>query len=223
MGSVVEEKMSTTPNAEPPTSHAQLRVAGNTSDVKGRTSNILWRIVDLIVAVIFIYAGAIKALDPVQFASDIDNYKILPWPISVALAFYLPWLEIFCGFALVVRLLYRGALSILTTLILTFTLMTIAAKVRGLDITCGCFGHASQNWSFPSKPRLEIDRKASFNFPSGDSSQALHEWFGVTSQQDGSSTLHSMFPLLYRSESRTANRARKAQAGRWPAAILVNF
>ncbi|MFL6544615.1 MAG: MauE/DoxX family redox-associated membrane protein, partial [Candidatus Udaeobacter sp.] len=81
--------MSTTPNAEPPTSHAQLRVAGNTSDVKGRTSNILWRIVDLIVAVIFIYAGAIKALDPVQFASDIDNYKILPWPFSVALAFYL--------------------------------------------------------------------------------------------------------------------------------------
>ena len=112
--------------------------------------NFLWWIIGLIVAGIFIYAGAIKALDPVQFANDIDNYKILPWPISVALAFYLPWLEIFCGFALVVRLLYRGALSILTMLILTFTLATIAAKVRGLDITCGCFGHASQNWSFPS-------------------------------------------------------------------------
>src|SRR5438445_12248409 len=109
-----------------------------------------WRIVDVIVAGIFIYAGAIKALDPVQFASDIDNYKILPWPVSVALAFYLPWLEIFCGFALVVRFLYRGALSILTALILVFTLATIAAKARGLDITCGCFGHASQNWSFPA-------------------------------------------------------------------------
>src|SRR5213593_1116307 len=109
-----------------------------------------WRILDVIVAGIFIYAGAIKALDPVQFASDIDNYKIVPWPISVALAFYLPWLEIFCGFALVVRLLYRGALSILTALILVFTLATIAAKARGLDITCGCFGHASQNWSFPA-------------------------------------------------------------------------
>jgi putative oxidoreductase len=68
----------------------------------------------------------------------------------VALAFYLPWLEIFCGFALVVRFLYRGALSILTALILTFTFATVAAKVRGLDITCGCFGHASQNWSFPA-------------------------------------------------------------------------
>jgi putative oxidoreductase len=74
----------------------------------------------------------------------------VPWPISVALAFYLPWLEIFCGFALVIRLLYRGALSILTALIMVFTLATVAAKVRGLDITCGCFGHASQHWSFPA-------------------------------------------------------------------------
>jgi len=66
------------------------------------------------------------------------------------LAFYLPWLEILCGFALVVRFLYRGALSISTALIVVFTLATIAAKARGLDITCGCFGHASQHWSFPA-------------------------------------------------------------------------
>jgi len=35
-------------------------------------------------------------------------------------------------------------------LIAVFTLAITAAKVRGLDITCGCFGHASQHWSFPS-------------------------------------------------------------------------
>jgi uncharacterized membrane protein YphA (DoxX/SURF4 family) len=110
----------------------------------------LWGIVGLIVSGIFIYAGALKAIDPVQFASDIDNFKILPWPVSVALAFYLPWLEIFCGLGLVFRLFYRGALSILTALILVFTLGIIAAKVRGLDITCGCFGHVSQHWSFLS-------------------------------------------------------------------------
>jgi putative oxidoreductase len=110
----------------------------------------VWRIVDFIVAGVFIYAGALKVFDPVQFASDIDNYKILPWPVSVALAFYLPWLEIFCALGLVFRFLYRGALSILTASIVVFTLATIAAKVRGLDITCGCFGHANQNWSFPS-------------------------------------------------------------------------
>src|SRR5215510_6427182 len=126
-------------NIEPPSDVASFAVWG-----------VLSRILDFGLAGIFIYAGAIKALDPVQFAGDIDNYKILPWPVSVALAFYLPWLEIFCALGLVFRFFYRGALSILTALIVVFTLVTIAAKVRGLDITCGCFGHASQNWSFPS-------------------------------------------------------------------------
>ena len=40
--------------------------------------NFIWRVVDLIIAAIFIYAGVLKALDPVQFAHDIDHYKILP-------------------------------------------------------------------------------------------------------------------------------------------------
>ncbi len=123
----------------------------STIDYQPSTSRqFVWRIVGLIVAGIFIYAGVLKAFDPVQFASDIDNFKILPWSVSVALAFYLPWLEIFCGLSLVFRFFYRGALLILTVLVLVFTLAIIAAKVRGLDITCGCFGHASQHWSFPS-------------------------------------------------------------------------
>ena len=117
---------------------------------------IFWRIVDVIVAGVFIYAGAIKMLDPVQFANDIDNYKILPWTIGVGLAFYLPWLEIFCGLAVLFRVLYRGALSILIALIGIFILATIAAKVRGLDITCGCFGHASQHWSFISHMAVDL-------------------------------------------------------------------
>ena len=118
--------------------------------------NFIWRIVDLIIAAIFIYAGVLKALDPVQLAHDIDHYKILPWAVGVGLAFYLPWLEIFCGLALIFRLFYRGALSILTALVVVFLVATIAAKVRGLDITCGCFGHASQNWSFPTHLALDL-------------------------------------------------------------------
>jgi hypothetical protein len=108
----------------------------------------VWRILDLIVGGIFVYAGVVKALAPVQFANDIDNFKILPWTIGAGLAFYLPWLEILCGLSVILRRLYRGGLSILTALILIFIGATIAAKVRGLDITCGCFGHTSQHWSF---------------------------------------------------------------------------
>ena len=98
----------------------------------------------------------LKALDPVQFAHDIDHYKILPWTIGAGLAFYLPWLEIFSGLSLIFRLFYRGALAILTALVVVFLVATITAKVRGLDITCGCFGHASQNWSFPAHLALDL-------------------------------------------------------------------
>jgi len=120
------------------------------------TKSFIWRIVDVIVGGIFIYAGVIKMLDPVQFANDIDNYKTLPWFFSVRLAFYLPWLEIFCGLAVIFRFLYRGGLSILMALIALFIAATIAARARGLDITCGCFGHASQHWSFPQHMAVDI-------------------------------------------------------------------
>jgi hypothetical protein len=118
--------------------------------------NFFWRIVDLIVGGIFIYAGTIKALDPVRFGLDIDNYKTLPWFISVRLGFYLPWLEIVCGLALIFRFLYRGGLSILTMLIAVFIGATTAARLRGLDITCGCFGHASEHWSFPQHMAVDL-------------------------------------------------------------------
>jgi putative oxidoreductase len=127
---------------------AQEKVMRDEGPVTSAKSNILWRIVDVIVGGVFIYAGAIKALDPIRFANDIDNYKILPWAISVRLAFYLPWLEIFCGLALIARRLYFGGLSILTALVCVFIAATVSAKIRGLDITCGCFGHASKDWGF---------------------------------------------------------------------------
>ena len=141
-----EEQMNQTPNIESPGNAPSFGIGRSAFDVW----RFLWRILDFIVAAVFIYAGVLKILDPAQFAHDVNNYRILPWTLSVALGFYLPWLEIFCGLALIARFLYRGALSILTVLIVVFTLATIAAKVRGLDITCGCFGHASQHWSLPA-------------------------------------------------------------------------
>jgi uncharacterized membrane protein YphA (DoxX/SURF4 family) len=141
-----EEQMKQTSNIE----HRASYIEPPSDVASSGVWRVLLRILDFVLAAVFIYAGALKAFDPVQFANDIDNYKILPWSVSVALAFYLPWLEILCGLGLVFRFFYRGALSILTALILVFTLSIIAAKVRGLDITCGCFGHASQHWSFIS-------------------------------------------------------------------------
>jgi len=102
----------------------------------------------LLIGGAFVYAGALKAWDPVKFAEDISNFRILPWSISVRLAFYLPWLEILCGVALILGWLRSGALAIFTGLMVVFIAATISAKARGIDLDCGCFGAATSGLTF---------------------------------------------------------------------------
>jgi uncharacterized membrane protein YphA (DoxX/SURF4 family) len=99
----------------------------------------------LAVGGLFIYAGILKALDPAQFATDIANYRLIPWPAGAALALYLPWLEILCGGALFFKNFRPGAPLLLAALCLIFLVALASAIIRGLDISCGCFGYAGSN------------------------------------------------------------------------------
>lgn len=85
--------------------------------------------------------------DPAHFAGAVFNYRLLPWPLSVATALYLPWLEIFCGAALASRFLYKGALTVVTLLTCVFAAVLLSAWLRGLNVECGCFGRSSSNIS----------------------------------------------------------------------------
>jgi len=89
---------------------------------------------------LFIFAGTLKALDPTAFLKSIENYQLLPHAAAVAAAYYLPYLEIFCGTSLILRRLHAGALALLGGLLLIFIAALLGAWVRGLDIDCGCFG-----------------------------------------------------------------------------------
>lgn len=109
---------------------------------------LVLRVIGIVIGALFIYAGAVKIIDPVEFARDIDNYKMLPWTLGVWLALYLPWLEILCALALITRVFHRGAVFIVTALMSVFIIASIVAKARGLDVSCGCFGHASQYLNF---------------------------------------------------------------------------
>ena len=109
-----------------------------------------------LVGFVFIYAGILKAWDPVKFATDISNFRILSWGLGVRLAFYLPWVEIVCGVALFIGWMRAGAISILTALTVVFIGATISAQARGIDLECGCFGAASKNLSFTSHMAILI-------------------------------------------------------------------
>lgn len=106
---------------------------------------LLKRSLAVLVGAVFIYAGFLKVRDPLGFASDISNYQMIPWPVGVRLAFYLPWLELLCGCALVFHRFFSGAIAITIGLILLFIGATAWARMQGIDVSCGCFGSAGTN------------------------------------------------------------------------------
>jgi len=106
------------------------------------------RLLRLVIGATFIYAGVVKALSPIRFTSDIHNYRLAPWSLAVALAFYLPWLEIVCGLAVLLGRLYRAAIALLVALTIIFIVASASARIRGIDISCGCFGQLSNNLRF---------------------------------------------------------------------------
>ena len=40
---------------------------------------VVRRVLALLAGAVFVYAGILKASDPLQFANDLRNYHILPW------------------------------------------------------------------------------------------------------------------------------------------------
>ncbi|MEO7166524.1 MAG: MauE/DoxX family redox-associated membrane protein [Spartobacteria bacterium] len=106
---------------------------------------IVRRMLAFLVGAVFVYAGILKARDPVQFATEINNYRLIPWSIGVRMAFYLPWLEVLCGLALIFHRLFAGALALTTGLMVVFIAATVWARLQGIDLACGCFGSAGAN------------------------------------------------------------------------------
>ena len=114
-----------------------------------RPLKLAMRLTEIGIGAVFIFAGAIKACDPAAFANDIHHYRITPWMVSVAVALYLPWLEILCGLCLAVRRFEAGATGVALGLMTVFTIALLSAWVRGLDIACGCFGPSGAKTDYP--------------------------------------------------------------------------
>lgn len=107
------------------------------------------RLLDLVLRLslggLMLYAGIQKIRDLEQFFLDVHHFELTPWDVSMAVAMFLPWLEIFVGAGLILRRLYLGALALNGLMTVVFLAAIGSAWWRGLDITCGCFGHAENN------------------------------------------------------------------------------
>jgi len=105
--------------------------------VRNRTALLVFRIV---LGGLFVYAGAVKVLEPLGFAQDIRNYNLVGPSLSFIAAVVLPWLEILAGVALVAGIWKHGAALVISGLLVFFIALTVVTMIRGLDVDCGCFG-----------------------------------------------------------------------------------
>jgi len=106
----------------------------------------------------FIHAGVLKIWDfgrgqsaTPDFVVAIQQYHLLPSPdLSVLLAVYLPWLEIFAALGLFFRRVRSGAALTITALTTVFIGALASAWMRGLRIDCGCFGRDEVSTDYPT-------------------------------------------------------------------------
>jgi uncharacterized membrane protein YphA (DoxX/SURF4 family) len=101
-------------------------------------SDWIYRIVRVIYAVLFLYAGVNKLLSPKAFATVIDAFGLVPDPLIMPIAVALPILEIVAALGLVLDV--RGSLGLVTGLLVFFMAVVSYGIWMGLDIDCGCFG-----------------------------------------------------------------------------------
>jgi hypothetical protein len=90
-----------------------------------------------------------KMRDAQGFAYDLHLFALTPWAISRPLAFYLPGFEIVTAIALFTSRLLLGALFAALGMSAVFSMAIASVWARGLDLSCGCFGHAQGSTDYP--------------------------------------------------------------------------
>jgi uncharacterized membrane protein YphA (DoxX/SURF4 family) len=105
----------------------------------------------VVLAGLFLYLGAVKAMDPVEFLKPIREYHLVPETPPVFLnlmAVVFPWVELVCAVALLSGLSVRGASVTLLALLIVFTGAVLLRSLAmyesgevaycGLKFNCGC-------------------------------------------------------------------------------------
>lgn len=114
-----------------------------------RITKVIPPLLITVIGGLFLYAGVLKAIQPAEFATDIDHYHLLPWRAAAFFSLYLPWLEIISGGSLFFAKTRRAALWLLLSMTSVFLMALLSAWARGLDIRCGCFGSADAGSPIP--------------------------------------------------------------------------
>jgi len=111
-------------------------------------SKWLLLVLRLIVGGVFVWAGALKIADPLEFAQSIKNYQFFPHELIFFIAIILPWVEVLGGGFLILGIFKRSSAVLIALLLVGFIGLVGLALLRGIDTSCGCFGRFSRKADF---------------------------------------------------------------------------
>ena len=94
----------------------------------------------LILGGVLLVAGAIKIPALEQSVLAVRGYDVLPYGITMAVGYTMPFLEVLVGLLLITGLLTRWAGLAGAGFMLVFIFAISQAWARGISIDCGCFG-----------------------------------------------------------------------------------
>lgn len=107
----------------------------------------------IIVAVVFIFSGFVKCVDPTGFAIKLEEYLVVFGmdfliPLSLTLSILMCGAEMVVGFMLLLNLKIKWAIWIGVALMIFYTPLTLWLAITNKVTDCGCFGDAVvlTNW-----------------------------------------------------------------------------
>lgn len=93
----------------------------------------------MLLAIVFLVAGAEKIGSMKTFGKAIAAYELMPESLANIAALLFVWSEIVVGVLLFVGAAIRGSALVTSGMLVVFLIAILSAIMRGLDIDCGCF------------------------------------------------------------------------------------
>ena len=93
-----------------------------------------------LIGAVFAIAGILKLGNPALTFAGIQQYELLDANLAYVVAEWLPWFEIALAICLWLPFSRRAGIVVAFALQLVFLIAAVQAIVRGLEITCVCFG-----------------------------------------------------------------------------------
>ena len=110
---------------------------------KIKFSHLFVLIARLVLTGTFVLAAMPKIKDPVAFAASVNAFRVVGPELSNWVALILPWLELVIGIGILLPQIRLSSSILIATLLLAFIGLHASAWIRGLEISCGCFGTES--------------------------------------------------------------------------------